>query len=177
MLRSKSSGTSFFRSLGMLCVTLLLTGCQREHEQSIVEFTGHIFVFNYRVSTAKYLVTLRRLSTFPEGAVAVAEYEDPQGGAPLITKEALHPAIDKIVLESPPLQCVREGRPYTVTVRVMSREDEVLQTLSARITSDFDQSILPAKPIVVGPFYEQNPAVFKADGSKDYTPVTDCPKA
>jgi hypothetical protein len=162
----------------MLATTLLmaLAGCQREHQDTVAEFSGHIFVFNYRVSTAKYLVTLHLLRNLPEGAMAVADFEDPQGGPALIVREPVHPAIDKVVLESPPLQCVRENRPYRIAVRLLGPGEKLLQTLEAKVVSDFDQSILPAKPIVVGPFYEQNPAVFKADGSKDYTPADDCPE-
>ena len=46
---------------------LLIAGCQREMEK-MVEVTGHMFVFNYRVATATYLVTLRKTSPIPDGA-------------------------------------------------------------------------------------------------------------
>ncbi|MET0173808.1 MAG: hypothetical protein ABW206_15545, partial [Agrobacterium vaccinii] len=54
-------------------------------------------------------------------------------------------------------------------------DGHVMQTIETSITSDTDQSMLPAKPLVVGPLYTPNPEVFKADGSTDMAPVSGCP--
>ncbi len=43
---------------------------------------GKIFVFNYRVATATYLVNLRPLQPVEDGQTAVVSFEDPAGGAP-----------------------------------------------------------------------------------------------
>ena len=154
---------------------LLLTACQREAEQQLAELSGRIFVFNYRVATANYLVTLRRTGTLPEGGSVEAEFENPRGGNPLTIREKLFPMMEKISLASPPIECVRQDRPYAVKIRLLDSDGTPLQTIETTVTSNVDQSILPAKPLVVGPGYDPNPDVFKPDGSADYSPVADCP--
>lgn len=81
---------------------IALAACQRDTaDQDVVELSGKIFVFNYRVARATYLVTLRRLAPLPEGGVAEASFEDPRGGPSLTVEQKLFPAMEKIVLESP----------------------------------------------------------------------------
>lgn len=156
------------------CCLLALTACQREVEK-LAEFSGHIFVFNYRLSKANYVVTLRPTAPLPEGGVAIARFENPRGGDPLVTEAKLYPAMEKIVLESPNLQCVREGRSYEVKIDLADAKGKVLQQLDTKVLATIDQSILPANSIVVGPAYDMNPKVFKAGGNIDLTPVQDCP--
>ena len=147
----------------------VLSGCQREQTDGPVELSGRIFVFNYRVSTATYLVTLKKTGEIPDGSSAVAEFENPMGGEPLVTREKIFAHWDKITLESPDLHCVVKDRPYAVTIRLLGPDGKALQTIDTTITSNLDQSVLAAKPLVVGPAYERNPEVFKKDGKADYS--------
>ncbi|TRL38579.1 hypothetical protein [Rhizobium straminoryzae] len=163
------------RKITMAALGLLaLAGCQREMEK-LAEFSGHIFVFNYRLSKANYVVTLRPTAALPDGGMAIARFENPRGGAPLVTEAKLYPKMEKIVLESPNLQCVREGRSYEVKIDLADAHGKVLQQLETRVLATIDQSILPANSIVVGPAYDMNPKVFKPGGHIDLTPVQDCP--
>lgn len=75
---------------------VLLLGCQRETEGNLVELSGRMFVFNYRVATANYLITLRKLAPIPEDSVAVAEFENPKGGETLTAREKIFAVDDKI---------------------------------------------------------------------------------
>ena len=160
----------------VLIPLLALGGCQREAtEEDLVELSGRIFVFNYRLARATYLVTLRRLSPLPEGAVAEASFEDPRGGARLTAEQKLFPAMTKIVLESPPVHCVKKGIPYGVTIRLLDPAGDVLQTIETTITSNVDQDVLPAKPLSLGPTYDRNPDVFRPDGTADFSPEA-CPE-
>lgn len=153
----------------------LIAGCQREREK-MVEVSGHIFVFNYRVATATYLVTLRKTATIPDGSVAIAEFEDPAGGDPIVLSEKVYPAWDQITLQSPPVHCIRKDRPYAVNIRLVDAGGKTLQELKTQLVSDVDQAaMLPSKPLVVGPFYNMNPEVFKADGTVDYSNTDKCP--
>lgn len=152
-----------------------LASCQRDvAEDELVEISGKIFVFNYRVARATYLVTLRRLAPLPEGGFAEATFEDPRGGLPLVAREKLFPVMDKIILESPAVHCVKKDKPYAVTIRLLGSDNEEIQTLETTVTSNDDQSILPAKPLTLGPLYDRNPEVFKPDGSTDFSPEK-CP--
>ena len=158
----------------LVCTALLLGGCQRDDGSGPTKITGRLFVFNYRVSTAVYMVTLGKLAPLPEDSAVITEFENPQGGAPIVTRTKIYPFWDKITLESPALHCIVKDKPYTVKIRIVGPGDTPLQHLQTTITSDLDQSILPAKPLVVGPVYTPNPEVFKADGSTDYAPETGC---
>jgi len=154
---------------------LLLAGCQRETNGKPVELAGKLFVFNYRVATAYYEITLRKSGVFTEGSVAEASFENPRGGPPLAVRQPVFATNDRIVLQSPMIHCVVKNKPYAVTIRLLGPDADVLQTIETTVTSDVDQSVLPAKPLVVGPGYAQNPEVFKPDGTQDFAGETDCP--
>lgn len=155
---------------------LLLACCQRETEGKLVELSGRLFVFNYRVATATYLVTLKKLRPLPEGSIVAAEFENPKGGNALTAREKIFSIDEKIVIQSPHQQCVRKDHPYTVKIHILSASGEVLQEIETSITSDVDQSVLPARPLVIGPGYTPNPEVFRADGSQDMAAHSDCPQ-
>lgn len=151
-----------------------LGGCQRQNDGGLTELDGRHFVFNYRVSTATYLVNLARRKPIPDGSYAIAEFENPMGGDPLVVKEKIFPFWDRITLQSEPVHCVRKDRPYGVTIRLVDAGDKTLQTIRTEVTSDVDQSVLAAKPLVVGPVYTVNPELVKPDGSIDFSPEK-CP--
>ena len=155
---------------------LLAAGCQRENDGKPAELAGRLFVFNYRVASATYLVTMNKTGTIPEGATAVAEFEDPAGGAPIVVREAIFPAWDKISLQSPNIRCIVKDRPYAVTILILDAKGATLQELTTQLVSDVDQSVLPGKPLVIGPGYDRNPEVFKPDGSTDYARQEACRK-
>ncbi len=150
-----------------------LAGCQREEEGPLA-ISGKLFVFNYRVAKATYLLTLARNGPLPEESYAEAAFENPAGGEPIRTREKIFPFWERITLESPPIHCVRKERPYAVAIRIVDGRGELLQSIDTTVTSDVDQSILPAKPLVVGPVYTENPEVFKPDGSADFSPEKGC---
>lgn len=153
---------------------LLLAACQRQAE-NMLEVTGHLFVFNYRIASATYLLTLKKTAPIPDGSVIVAEFENPQGGAPLVLNQKVLPIDDKIALQSESLHCVLKDRPYSVTVRLMDKDGKLLQELKTEFKSDLDQTVLPSKPLVVGDGYEKNPEVFKPDGTVDFSNTDKCP--
>ena len=164
------------RVLAFVFALLLLAGCQRETDAPIAELSGRVFIFNYRVAAANYVVTLRKTAPFPEGAYAEASFENPQGGDPLVVRQKLFPAMEKVVLESPDLKCVRKDRPYAVSIRIVGNNDSLLQTIETTFTSNLDQAeMMPSKPLVVGPGYTPNPDVYRADGSVDYAKAANCP--
>lgn len=163
------------RWLTLPLILLVLAGCQREEQRDVAKISGRMFVFNYRVAVATYLVTLQTQVPIEEGSVIEAEFENPRGGDALTVSERLFPKNSKIVLQSPPVECVRQDRPYKVTIRLRAPDGHVMQTLETKVTSDTDQSLLPAKPLVVGPLYTPNPEVFRSDGTTDMKPVQNCP--
>ncbi|UPA25531.1 hypothetical protein [Shinella oryzae] len=145
----------------LLPLALLLSACQREAGPDPLKLTGKMFVFNYRLAYATYLVTLEKTQPLPEGSVVRAAFENPAGGTPLELERKLFASLPRVVLESPDVTCVKKNHPYKVSIRVLGPDGEQLQSLETEVTSSLDQDILPAKPLVIGPAYEKNPAVFK----------------
>ncbi len=164
-------------ALPLLAIVALLslTGCQRDEPREVAKLSGRMFVFNYRVAVATYLVTLQRIAPIRDGSTVEASFENPRGGPDLIINDKIFPTDDRITVQSPPVECVKQDRPYKVSIRIKAPEGDILQTIQTTIRSDTDQSVLPAKPLVVGPLYTPNPEVFKADGSTDMRPVQGCP--
>lgn len=152
-----------------------LCACQREADPNAVQLTGRLFVFNYRLAYATYMVTLQKVSPLPEGSVVVAEFENPAGGAPLTLTQKTFAKIDKIVLESPEILCVRKDRPYAVKIVVQGPDGAALQRLETTVTSNLDQTVLPSRPLVVGPVYTKNPEAFPDGKTLDLPAAAACP--
>lgn len=154
---------------------LLLAACQRETGSDPLTLTGKLFVFNYRLAYATYMITLDRTEPVPEGSTVTAEFENPAGGAPLTLTRKLFANLTRVVLESPELTCVKKDRPYRVTIRVTGPDGAALQTLETEVVSDVDQDVLPEKALVLGPAYEKNPDMFPGGRTPDRFATAKCP--
>jgi hypothetical protein len=161
-------------ALALALPLIALTGCQRKSDDGPTELNGRHFVFNYRVSTAVYLVNLAKKGPIPDGSFAIAAFENPLGGEPLVVREKIFPFWNQISLQSPPVHCVQKDRPYAVSITLVDANGKTIQAIKTVVTSDVDQSVLAAKPLVVGPVYTVNPELLKPDGSIDFTPEK-CP--
>lgn len=159
----------------ILLPLLLLAACQREAGTDPLKLTGKMFVFNYRLAYATYMVTLDRTAPVPEGSVVRAEFENPAGGAPLTLERKLFANLTRVALESPDISCVKKGVPYKVAIQVVGPDGAVLQSLETQVISSADQSILPAKALVVGPGYDRNPEVFKDGKTPAHFETAKCP--
>lgn len=141
----------------LLATVLVLGSCRDSGDGDRFAISGKLFVFNYRVATANYLVTLKALAPMREGDIAVAMFEDPAGGEAIIVRQKIWPKLDKVTLESPPLRCIVKDRPYAVSIRIEDIQGKVLQTMETTMASSQDQTVLPDRPLVVGPLYTPNP--------------------
>jgi hypothetical protein len=136
---------------------LLAAGCREVPPDAYVELTGRIFVFNYRVATATYVITLGKLRPIPDGAVVETWFDDPRGGDAIVLREKIWPKLAKIAIESPPVFCIVKDRPYKFSIVIKDAAGAELQTLEGVVTSSLDQTVLPDVPLVVGNAYEPNP--------------------
>ncbi|MFI0848810.1 hypothetical protein [Mesorhizobium sp. IMUNJ 23232] len=142
----------------LLAAGLAVASCRDSGgEGEYYRLDGKIFVFNYRIATATYLVNIAPVKPPEEGETAVVSFEDPAGGAPIVVREKIWPKLAKTTITSPPLRCVVKDRPYAVSIRIEDVGGTVKQTIETTITSSEDQDILPDRPLVVGPLYEPNP--------------------
>lgn len=140
-----------------LVLTLTLGACRDAGKGDYVNVSGRLFVFNYRIAQATYLLTLAKIRPLPDGSMLETSFENPSGGDPFIVRQKIWPTMEKITVESPPVKCVKANREYKVSMRVEDAGGKLLQTIERTIVSDVDQSVMPDKPLVVGPFYDPNP--------------------
>ncbi|SDO76678.1 hypothetical protein SAMN05428967_0017 [Phyllobacterium sp. YR620] len=166
MSRTKNASRRMATCLLALAVTL--AACRDSGQGDYVNVSGKIFVFNYRIAEATYLLTLAKLRKIPDGSSLETTFENPAGGDPFVVRQDIWPTMDKITVESPPVKCVKANREYQVTMRLEDAKGVVLQTIERKMISDTDQSLMPDKPLVVGPFYDPNP-------DKQPAPPTICP--
>ncbi len=103
--------------------------------------------------------------------MAVAEFENPAGGDPIVINEKVFPAWDKITLQSPNVHCIRKDRPYSVQIRLVDAEGKTLQELKTQLVSDVDQSILPSKPLVVGAALHTEPGGLQTGRQRSTFPT------
>ena len=141
----------------LFAIAVLLTSCRETANGGYVEVTGKLFIFNYRVATATYVVTLGKLRPLSDGMIVQAAFDDPAGGSTIIVDQKVWPKLEKIAIESPPVFCVVKDRPYAFKIVLKGADGAVLQELRGSITSSLDQSALPDRPLVVGPVYTPNP--------------------
>lgn len=146
-------------------------GCRDAGEGDYVNVTGRIFVFNYRIAQATYLLTLGKLRPLPDGAILQATFENPAGGSPFVVRQKVWPMMEKITVESPPVKCVKANREYNVSMRLQDADGKVLQTIERKMISDVDQSVMPDRPLVVGPFYDPNPDKGSSENSSAACPA------
>lgn len=170
------SRRSHLAAVAVAAGALLAASCRDESSGPEFEISGKLFVFNYRVATATYLVTLKPTGRVDDGQTAVATFEDPAGGEPIVTRQRIWPKLEKVAIESPPLRCVVKGRPYAVAIAIEAADGGVRQQIATTITSTLDQSILPDRPLTVGPAYTPNPELAGRPGGKlDETNEAGCP--
>jgi hypothetical protein len=156
---------------------LALAACRETGgESEYFEIDGKLFVFNYRVATATYRLNLKPLQPIGEGQTAVATFENPAGGEPLVVRKKIWPKTEKTMIESPPLRCVKKDKPYKVSIRIEGQDGKVLQTLETAMASSENQDVLPDLPLVVGPGYTPNPDLAgRPDGQLPPELVEACP--
>lgn len=162
--------------IALLVFLAACSGCRESGTDEYLVLTGKVFIFNYRIATATYVVTFGKARPIPDGSSVVALFENPAGGEALRVEQKVWPHLDKVSLESPPLSCVVKDRPYDFTVSLIGPDKKTLQSIHSTLTSTLDQSILPDRPLVVGPVYTPNPElVGHPDGKNSALEKTPCP--
>ncbi|AZO64854.1 MULTISPECIES: hypothetical protein [unclassified Mesorhizobium] len=163
-----------------LVAATMLSACRdtgRDGEGRLFEISGKLFVFNYRLARATYVVTLRPLQPMQEGQVAVASFQNPAGGEPLIVEQKVWPKLGKVSLESPALFCIVKDKPYAIAISIKDADGTVLQKIDTTLMSTQDQSVLPDRPLVIDQLYTPNPELAgHPDGKLPGAPKPDCSK-
>ena len=153
------TGTRLSRLAALVALVpmLFLAGCGDGEEGPYVEIVGGGFVFNYRIAEAFYGVTAVAHRPLPAGPELTAEFENPAGGAQIRVTRQASDGQTRYSLESGPVQGIVADRDYTVVLTLTTPSGEVLESHTRTFRSKLDQSVLPDRPLTVGPGYTPNP--------------------
>jgi hypothetical protein len=136
-----------------MAVAAGLAGCS---ESDYLSVAGGGFVFNYRIAEATYGIAVKPMRDLPADGVIEATLENPAGGAPFVMREEGPFNPTRIAFQTPPVTGIVKGRPYKVTVVLRDAKGAALQTIEKTYASDLDQSVLPERPLAIGPGYQTN---------------------
>lgn len=146
---------TFRRAVCRISVGLVLLLASCADQRPYLELAGGGFIFNYRNAEATYGVVLRPRKEPPAGAVIEASFEDPAGGAPIrLSKPARGGA--RIEFQTPGLAGIEKDRPYRVVIVLKAADGRELQRIEKDYASELDQSVLPERPLAIGPGYQRN---------------------
>jgi hypothetical protein len=151
-------------SILALLAFLALAACVDETQY--LELAGGGFVFNYRNAEATWGIILVPRRDPPEGALIEVAFEDPAGGPPILRSRPARGG-GRIEFHTPPLRGIEKDRPYRVTVLLKAASGEELLRIEKDYASDIDLSVLPERPLAIGPGYHKN-----IDGSDEAFPST-----
>ncbi len=129
-------------------------------EKPWLQVLGGGFIFNYRVADVYYGFTAAVMKPLPTGSIVEAGFEDPAGGPPLVVRQRVGGAeMSRLALRSPPVRGVEAGRDYHVFLHILDRDDErLLWSSDLTFRSNISDTVVPERPLTIGPGYARNPA-------------------
>lgn len=140
-----------------LLLAVVLGACDSSNDKPYLAFAGGGFIFNYRLATADYGFVARVLRSIPEGSIVEAEFENPDGGSPIVLRQNAKAGRMSYVFRTPPVQGVIANQDYRVVLRLLDPERGEFARYEKSFRSDANQTVLPESPPVVGPGYQRAP--------------------
>jgi hypothetical protein len=134
--------------------TLVACDGDGSDDKPYLAFAGGGFIFNYRLATADYGFVARVLRALPEGSIVEAEFENPDGGDPIVLRQSAKAGRSSFVFRTPPLQGVRANRDYRVVLRLLDADRAEIASYWKSYRSSADQNVLPESPTVIGPGHQ-----------------------
>lgn len=159
--------------IGLVLVLMVIGWATGEDpsEQPYIEIAGGGFIFNYREAQVFYGFTADVVRPLPVGTWMITEFEDPAGGPPLTVETRLHARSTRYKVRSPNIRGVKAGQPYHVSIRLYdyTRTKEIW-SMEKTFTSQIDDTVVPTKPLTVGPGYFPNPELIEGDDGSRPSP-------
>jgi hypothetical protein len=149
---------------GLALALAALAGCS-DDKSPYLELRGGGFLFNYRIAEATGSLVVGPLRTLPANSVIEVNFENPAGGPAIVLRKPVAADDSKFDFNTPPLTGIVKDKPYQVTIRLLDKDGKELQRIDKPFKSSLDQSILPEKPLVVGPVYTPNPELQQKGSS------------
>ncbi|MBN7778513.1 hypothetical protein JYP49_19765 [Nitratireductor aquimarinus] len=144
-----------------LCAVLFAVGWFTREDPAdapYLKILGGGFMFNYREAEIFYGFTAQVVRPLASGSIIEARFDDPAGGAPLVVSERVSTMTDRYALRTPPVRGVEAKKPYRVEIRVYDRtKTTLLWQEEHSYTSQIADTVVPEKPLTIGPGYHRNP--------------------
>jgi hypothetical protein len=142
------------RSWLLAALMALSLGACVDHSEYL-ELAGGGFLFNYRNAEATWGIILVPRRDPPTGAVIEASFQNPAGGAPIMLSRPARGG-GRIEFMTPGLSGIVKDKPYRVVILLRTAAGEVVQRIEHDYVSELDQSVLPERPLAIGPGYQPN---------------------
>ena len=145
---------------GLACVLMAIGWAMREDpaEKPYIDIAGGGFVYNYREAQVYYGFVAHVLKPLPVGTWLITEFENPAGGPPLTVETRLHARSVRYGVHSPKVRGVKAGKPYHVAIRLYDyTRSKLIWAGEKDFTSQIDDTVVPDKPLTIGPGYFPNP--------------------
>ncbi|MBU4528586.1 MAG: hypothetical protein KUA43_22345 [Hoeflea sp.] len=146
--------------IGLVLVLMAIGWVTREDpaEKPYIGIAGGGFIFNYREAQVFYGFTAHVLKPLPVGTLMIADFEDPGGGPRLTVETRLHARSTRYGVHSPNVRGVKAGQSYQVSIRLYDHtRTKLIWSAEKSFTSQVDDSVVPDKPLTIGPGYFPNP--------------------
>jgi len=144
-----------------LCMVLFAVGWFTREDPAdapYLKILGGGFMFNYREAEIFYGFTAQVVRPLASGSIIEARFDDPAGGAPLVVSERVSTMTDRYALRTPPVRGVEAKKPYRVEIRVYDRtKTTLLWQEEHSYASQIADTVVPEKPLTIGPGYHRNP--------------------
>ncbi len=147
-------------SVGLVAILLAIGWATREDPagKPYLKIAGSGFVFNYRVADVTYGFTAIVIRPLPVGSTIEARFQDPAGGPDHLIRKRVGTDTVRYGFQSQPVRGVVAGTPYQVAVRVIDRRGEQeLWQHAFTVKSQISETVMPDKPLTIGPGYTPNP--------------------
>jgi hypothetical protein len=155
------TGRRIIAGTAVLLLILFSFGWATRDDPSQKPYLGVLgggFIYNYREGEEFYGLTTMVQKPLAEGSIVEVEFENPSGGKPFIVSQRVSARTDRYAFQSPDVHGVVANKPYHVTIRIYDRErKELIWSTTRSYKSDLDDSVVPKKPVVIGPGYTPNP--------------------
>ena len=149
-------------AVGLSAALFALLWLLREDDRARdpVMIAGGGFIANYRVSEIFAGFTAIAVKPVETGAILQADFADPAGGPPIRVSDRFRVRAPRMMLRTPALHGVEKGKPYAVTVRLLSRDGKrEIWRHSMTFSSQVGSALIADKPLTIGPGYTPNPAL------------------
>jgi hypothetical protein len=141
---------------------VLLSACD-DNGGKYMEVVGGGFLFNYRIAVATAGLVVVPTRELPEGASVEVTFENPAGGAPIVMIQDASNRKVQLNFNTPPLFGIVADKKYVVRIRLVAADGSEIERIDKNFHSALDQSVLPPKPLTVGPGYIRNPDLDPKD--------------